>query len=131
MNKQTSLKPSGPWEVRRRIKLESLGHAADALAVERAIDELPGVIKAFADLDNHRVEVRYDASQQNYQNIVEAMEKTGFPPLNNWWSRFKGNWYRFSDETARENANAPPPACCNKPPKLVADESSREKQPGA
>jgi copper chaperone CopZ len=117
MNGQASLKPSGPWEVRRKIKLYSLGHAADALAVERALTELPGVVKAVADVDKHRVEVRYDASQQNFQNIVETMENTGFPPLDNWWSRFKGNWYRFSDETARENAKAPQSACCNKPPK--------------
>ncbi len=117
MNREASLKPSGPWEVRRRINLQSLGHEADVLAVERALAELPGVVKAVADVDKHRVVVRYDASQQNFENIVETMEKTGFPPVNSWWSRFKGNWYRFSDETARENAKAPPPTCCNKPPK--------------
>ncbi|MEW8029015.1 MAG: heavy-metal-associated domain-containing protein [Candidatus Thiodiazotropha sp.] len=117
MNRQISMKPSGPWEVRRRIKLQSMGHAADALAVERALTELPGVVKVAADVAKHRVVVRYNASQQNFQNIVETMEKTGFPPLNNWWSRFKRNWYRSSDEITRENANAPPPKCCNKPPK--------------
>jgi len=117
MNAQASLKPSGPWEVRRRIKLQSLAHAADAVSVERALAELPGVVKAVADVDRQRVDVRYNASQQNFQNIVETMETTGFPPLDSWWSRIKGNWYRFSDETARENARAPPPACCNKPPK--------------
>jgi copper chaperone CopZ len=99
------------------IKLQSLGHAADALAVERALAELPGVVKAVADVDKHRVVVRYNTSQQNFRNIVQTMENTGFPALDNWWSRFKGNWYRFSDETARENAKVPPSACCNKPPK--------------
>lgn len=117
MNRQTSLKPSGPWEVRRRIKLQSMGHAADALAVEHALAELPGVVKVVADVDKQLVVVRYNASQQNYENIVETMKKTGFPPLNNWWSRFKRNWYHSSDEIARDNAHAPPPACCNKPPK--------------
>jgi len=114
---RTSSKPSGPWEVKRRIKLQAMEHAADALAVERALAALPGVVKVAADLEKHRVVVRYDASRQNYQILVETMEKTGFPPQDNWWSRFKGNWYRFTDETARENAKAPPPACCNKPPK--------------
>lgn len=117
MNTPVSSKSSGPWEVRRRIKLQSLGHAADALAVERALAELPGVVKVAADVEKHRVVVSYDASQQNFRNIVETMEKTGFPPLDNWWSRLKGSWYRFSDENARDNAKAPPPACCNKPPK--------------
>ncbi len=117
MNRQTSLKPSDPWEVRRRIKLQSMGHAADALAVEQALVDLPGVVKAVADVEKRLVVVRYNASQQNFENIVETMEKTGFPPLNNWWSRFKRNWYHTTDEIARDNAHAPPPACCNKPPK--------------
>lgn len=117
MNRQTSLKPPGPWDVRRRIKLESMGHEADALAIENVIGELPGVIAVAAELKKNRIVVRYNASQQNFHNIVETMEKTGFPALDNWWNRFKHNWYSSSDEIARENAHAPPPACCNKPPK--------------
>lgn len=117
MNEQALLKPSGPWEVRRKIKLQSMRHRADAMAIERALDDLPGVVKAAADVEKNRVVVRYNASQQNYRNIVETMEKTGFPPLDSWWCRFKRNWYQFSDENARDNAKAPPPACCSKPPK--------------
>ncbi len=117
MKAHASLKPSGPWEVRRRIRLPSLSHRADGLAVERAVTELSGVVIAVADVGKHRLEIRYDASRVNYLRIVEKLEQTGFPPLLNWWSRLKGNWYRFSDETARENARTPPSACCNKPPK--------------
>ena len=116
MNVQTPLKPSGPWKVRRKIKLQALGHAVDAMAVERALAELPGVVMAVADEDKHHVVVRYNASQQNFCYIVETIAKEGFPPVDNGWSRLKYNWYHFSDETTRENAHAPPPACCNKPP---------------
>lgn len=117
MNRQDLLKPEGPWEVRRSIKLQSVTHAADAVAVERALGEMQGVLGVAAELEKKRVVVRYDASQQNYQNIVDTMGKSGFLPLDSWWNRVKGNWYRFSDENARNNAKAPPPACCNKPPK--------------
>lgn len=117
MNEQASMKPSGPWEVRRKIKLQSMRHAADGMAVERVLGELPGVVNVAAEIDKDRVVVRYNASQQNYRNIVETMEKTGFPPLDSWWNRLKRNWYQFSDENARDNAKAPPPACCSKPPK--------------
>jgi copper chaperone CopZ len=111
------MKTSGPWEVRRRIKIQSMGHAADGMAVERALSDLPGIMNVAAEVEKSRVVVRYNASRQNYRNIVETMEKTGFPPLDSWWTRFKGNWYQFSDDNARDNAKAPPPACCSKPPK--------------
>jgi hypothetical protein len=70
-----------------------------------------------AQVERQRLDVRYNASQLNYQLIAETLEKTGFPVWDNWWSRLKDNWYRFSGDNARDNAKAPPPACCNKPPK--------------
>ncbi|QYZ67438.1 MAG: hypothetical protein OI74_13620 [Gammaproteobacteria bacterium (ex Lamellibrachia satsuma)] len=114
---QDPMKPVGTWEVRHRIKIPALVHAADAMVVERAVSALPGVCKVATDVEKHQVIVRYDATQSAYQVIADVLENTGFPPLDSWWSRFKGNWFQFSDTNARDNANAPPPACCNKPPK--------------
>jgi len=117
MNTQDPMKPVGVWEVRRRIKVPALVHAADAMAVEHAVSALSGIRKVATYVDKHLVMVRYDASQSAYQAIVEVLECAGFPPLDNWWSRLKGNWFQYSDTNARSNANEPPPACCNKPPK--------------
>ncbi len=112
-----SMKLIGPWEVRRRIKLPALVHAADAMAVERVVGDLNGVLKVATNLDKHQVIVCYDASQAAYQTIIEAMVSIGFPPLDNWWCRVKSNWYQYSDANTKENAKTPPAACCNKPPK--------------
>ncbi|MCG8092222.1 MAG: heavy-metal-associated domain-containing protein [Candidatus Thiodiazotropha endolucinida] len=117
MKTQDSMKPTGIWEVKRRIKVPAMVQAADAMAVERAVSALSGVRKVATDLDKQQIVVRYDASQSAYQAIVEALEGAGFPPFENWWSRVKGNWYQFTDANIRDNAKAPPPACCNKPPK--------------
>ncbi|USF88647.1 heavy-metal-associated domain-containing protein [Candidatus Endoriftia persephone] len=117
MKTQDSMKPVGTWEVRRRIKIPALVHAADAMAVEDAVRALSGVRNMATDVEKHQLIVRYDASQSAYQAIVEALESAGFPPLDNWWCRFKGSWFEFTDTNARDNAHAPPPACCNKPPK--------------
>lgn len=73
--------------------------------------------KVATDVDRHQVIVRYDASQSSYQSIVEVLGKTGFSPLDSWWNRVKGNCYQFSDTNVRDNAKAPPPACCNRPPR--------------
>ncbi len=117
MKTQDSMKPAGTWEVRRRIKVPAMAQAADAMAVERAVSALSGVRKVATDLDKQQIVVRYDASQSAYQAIVDALEGAGFPPLKNWWERAKGNWFQFTDTNIRDNAKAPPPACCNKPPK--------------
>lgn len=117
MKTQDPMRPVGAWEVRRRIKIPALVHAADAMAAESAIGALSGVRKVATDLDKHQLIVRYDASQSSYQTIVGILGKTGFSPLDNWWNRVKGNCYQFSDTNARDNAKAPPPACCNRPPK--------------
>jgi copper chaperone CopZ len=95
----------------------ALANVADAMAVERAVSVLSGVRKVATDLRKQQVVVRYDASQSAYQVILEALEGSGYPPLKTWWERVKGNWYQFTDANIRDNAKAPPPACCNKPPK--------------
>lgn len=117
MKTQDPMKPVGVWEVRRSIRIPALVHAADTMAVERAVGALSGVRKVVTDVDKHQLVVRYDASQSSYQAIVEVLEIAGFPPLDNWWNRVKGNCYQFSDTNAKDNAKAPPPACCNRPPK--------------
>jgi len=117
MKKDDSLRPEGPWEVRRKINLPSMVHAADGMTVERVVREMPGVLNVASNVKKHQLVVRYNASLLNYHSIVDRIENTGFPPLDNWWNRFKSSLYRYSDDNARDNAKAPPPACCNKPPK--------------
>ena len=95
MTTQDPMKPAGVWEVRRRIKIPALVYAADAMAVERAVSALSGVRKVAADVDKYQVVVRYDASQSVYQAIIEVLEDSGFPPLDSWWSRYKGSWFQF------------------------------------
>ena len=117
MKTQNPLKPAGAWEVKRRIKVPALGHAADAMAVERFLGPLPGIRKVAADATRQQVIVLYDITGVDFQSIVTSLENVGFPPLDNWWSRRKMSWYQFTDSNGRENAKAAPAACCNKPPK--------------
>ena len=117
MKTSSSMKSDGAWDVNRRIKITGLVHAADGMAIERVVNAVSGVRNVSINVDKHQVVVRYDASKTDYRKILAPLENTGLPPLDNWWSRVRGNWYEFSDPNARDNAKAPPPACCNKPPK--------------
>ncbi len=103
--------------VRRRIEIPALASEADARRVEQALDALPGLANAAVDIAKHHLEVEYDAARIDYQAIMKTVESVGFPPSHGWSSRVRGSLYQFLDSNARDNAKAPPPPCCNKPPK--------------
>jgi copper chaperone CopZ len=117
MSRSDSMQAKGAWEVRRDIRIPALDRETDAAMIERALTGVPGVRKVAFDLAKHRVTVRYDATGADYRSIIAILERTGFPPPNNHWSRLREAWCQYSDTTARENANVRPSACCNKPPK--------------
>jgi copper chaperone CopZ len=117
MRAEKPMQSTDAWVVRRRIKIPVLQNTADTEEVESTVGELPGVRNVTLDLNKHQVIVHYDASQSSYREIVQTMQDAGFPPSDSWWNRIKGGWYQYTDENARDNAKAPTPACCNKPPK--------------
>ncbi len=112
-----SMKSQTAWEVCRKIKLPALSHAADAMAVERALIGIPGVIKTEISLDRRRLLALYNTTLTDFSTITQILEDTGFPPAQGWWHRVKGHWYEYLDDTARSNAKSPAAPCCNKPPK--------------
>ena len=116
MNNPAQMKPTGTWDVRRRIRIPALAHAADAMAVERLLSALSGVRRVAADVAKRQVTVLYDATVLDYRSIEEELQNMGFLLLDTWWSRFKGVWFQYTDTNARENAQTRPSACCNKPP---------------
>jgi len=117
MKTHESTKDVTSWEARRWIKIPALIHDADGAVIERALGEIAGVHRIGINLSKKRLIVEYDASKLSYQAIADVLEKTGFPPSNNWWSRIKAGWYEYADSNSRENAKVPPSACCNKTPK--------------
>ena len=117
MDKSNAHQDKGTWDVRRHLKIPSLQHEADSLSVIAVVDTLPGVRQAEVDLSHHRLLVCYDASLIDFQRIKTELEAAGYPTAADHWSRLREQWYRFVDTNMRENAHAPPPACCSKPPK--------------
>jgi len=117
MSEMQSSRPTGVWEVRRKIRIPALVHAADGASLKRALEQYEGVRQAEVEPVKHRVEVRYDASVIDFMTLLSVLEEQGFPPTRSWLARLKASWYQFTDSNARENAHLPPPACCNKAPK--------------
>jgi hypothetical protein len=117
MPKQNIRQETGAWEVRRRFKIPALTQAEDSSELDRSLCRIPGLHQAQIDPRRQRLEVWYDVRRVSYQQILTVLTNAGFPPRNGWWFRRKQSWYRFTEANDRENAKAPPAACCNKPPK--------------
>lgn len=81
------------------------------------LEDNTGIKKAVFNEEGNFITIEYDQLVMNFSGLISILEqydiefKTGF--------RFKlcATWYDYLDNTARENAAAPPPACCNRPPK--------------
>jgi hypothetical protein len=116
MAKSNTLKPQGSWEMRRKLLLPTLAHGKKE-SLKEILEEMVGVCDFSIDADNKSLVILYDASKTNYETVTASLSDSGFVPLDSWWSRIKGGWYKFTDDNVRDNAKAPPPACCNKPPK--------------
>jgi copper chaperone CopZ len=107
---------SDAWTVRRSIQIPGLKNSNDVFMIKQALGDLSGIKNIASSTDNFQITISYEASQLNYQTIKDVLKTIGMPPLNNWWTRFKASWYQYTDGNAKDNANAPPATCCNKPP---------------
>jgi len=105
------------WDVTRHIPLSKALQNGEAVVLIQALQALRGVSSVTVGKGNRQIRVVYDASKVDYRTLSLALEESGFTQAQGWWNRLKVKLYAYSDANARDNAEAPPPACCNKPPK--------------
>ncbi|BAO44384.1 heavy-metal-associated domain-containing protein [Thiolapillus brandeum] len=117
MNAKLKYAVQHPWEMARHLHLPTLVSATDAQQVRKALDEIQGIEDSVIDLTRRRLLVRYDVRQLDYMTLLGALENAGYPASSNLLDRICAKLYQYVDTNARENAKAPPPACCNKPPR--------------
>lgn len=107
----------GVWDVRRKIVVPALVEQGNPASAIEAVEALEGVRGVDVNAKKKQLEVAYDASRIDYHSIAVTLNEHGLPPLDSWWSNLWARIYQFTDSNARDNANAPAPPCCNKPPK--------------
>ncbi len=105
------------WDVTRHIPLSKALQDKEGTELIQALEALYGVASVTVGKGNRQIRVVYDASRVDYRTLSLALEEAGFTRAHGWWNRLKAKLYAYSDANARDNAKAPPPACCNKPPK--------------
>ena len=88
------------------------------------IRKATGVLEATSGMENvlfntseNNLFVEYDPIKIVYSNIEKILDDQQVNRTHGFKQGLLSIWYDYLDTTARDNALAPPPACCNKPPR--------------
>jgi hypothetical protein len=100
--------------VARHLKLESAQILNINNAVEE-IDQLKGLDGVSFDEKSQVLNIAYDATQLNIDDIEKIILKYGLEVSHDWWTHFKESYYRFVDENVKDNSKTVS-HCCSKPP---------------
>jgi hypothetical protein len=106
------------WEVRRRIRVPGLRDEAGRVAAEEVLAGIDGVVQVTVKAQKPVVVVDYLLTKTDYPSLERALDAAGLAPVAGRWARFKSGWYQNLDLTGRDNASAPAPACCSRPPSV-------------
>ena len=105
------------WVVVRKIPVLLQSIPRDEKDLDIVLSSLPGVISVSIDLGKSIVSIEYDVTHIQYKAVLDEIVKSGGSIKDGFWFRWKQGWIEFTETNMRDNAKAPPPACCNKPPK--------------
>jgi len=100
---------------RHTLSLKGLNES-NADAIFRELDELPCMDSVLLNKDRKSLKIAYDASHHDIDEMLSIIEKHGASVKSSWWSQFKLNWQRQTDENIKANAKHEP-HCCNKAPR--------------
>ena len=83
------------------------------------LDEIKGVKAASYDEAKQRLVVEYDLMSMNFDTLLTRLRDRGAPIRRSLWFSLLSGWLNYIDRTAKSNASAPPPSCCNRPPPRI------------
>jgi hypothetical protein len=97
-----------------------------ASALNHALSELDGVVACDLDRRHTHLRVRYDVTRTGLDAILQVLDRFGLAPAPGLATRLRFGLCRFREQNARDNARAPTPACCNRPPEVPTKSSSAD-----
>lgn len=113
MNKQKERDLHPEFILKRRLKLASV--AFDKQRADTRLKALVGM--AYVKwCDDWQLELRYDASQLQLDQILEVLAQCGAGLKQGAMARMRINWYRMTDRNTWDSSRHVP-HCCNKSPK--------------
>ena len=80
------------------------------------LNSVTGVIKTSSNRQDSSILIEYDLLKITYSDIEDILIEQKMGRSAGFKNRLRTTWFDYLDTTARDNALAPPAACCNKPP---------------
>jgi len=104
--------------ITRVLSLSGRGRDDDVQAALKQLAETPGVDKLRFEQGAKAIIITYDQLRLSYVDLVKILQGMSVQAKAGFRSRLRVFWFDYLDTIARENAAAPPAACCNKPPRI-------------
>ncbi len=113
MSNQTEPQLNAEFILKRRLKLAQA--APDRQVLQTRLEALTGMseVRWSGELG---LELRYDASQLQLDQIIEVLSQAGLKLKPGRLSRMRLNWYRMTDRNTWDSSRHVP-HCCNKSPR--------------
>ena len=98
----------------RHLKLEGAVDDNQQLIVQE-IDQLLGVDSVSINASESLLNVAYDATKRQLDEVEEIVRKYECDIADDWWTHIKEGYYKFVDQNVKDNASHEPWSC-HKPP---------------
>jgi hypothetical protein len=85
--------------------------------VTDVLEATSGIENVLFNTSEDNLFVEYNPIKIVYSNIEEILDDQQVNRAHGFKQGLLSIWYDYLDTTARDNALAPPPACCNKSPR--------------
>ena len=84
--------------------------------IVQEIDHLLGVDAVSINASESLLNVAYDATKRQLDEIEEIVRKHECDIAHDWWTHFKEGYYKFVDQNVKDNASHEPWSCHKRPP---------------
>ena len=102
---------------KRKIPISPGCKQLQARKVTGVLEATSGVENVLFNTNKDNLFVEYDPIKMTYSDIEKILDGQQVNRANGFKQALLSIWHDYLDTTARDNALAPPPACCNKPPR--------------
>lgn len=103
--------------VKRHFDIPSLADSQQGDRISRLLENINGVYKVSVNTEKNRLSVWYNILNTGYTALLKLLEDSDISVKQGMLFHIKRNFIEYTEQNMRENAKAPPPLCCNKPPK--------------
>ena len=101
----------------RKIPILSSYNSSQIKASLGLLDNITGIVITSYDSRSNSILFEYDLLKITYSSIVDILIEQKMCQSTGIRNKLLTIWFDYLDTTARDNALAPPAACCNKSPR--------------